>query len=212
MRLTAKEARFVDEYLIDLDPKRAALKAGYSPSIAASKAYQWVSNGKVKPLVFAAVEAAMAKRSARTEITQDKVLRELAKIGFTDLSAVVSWGAKEIAVGYDDEGNQLPPAQLGDAVLVRHELAPFVEAVPSEELAVEARAAVAEVALTKDGIRIKMHDKRAALQDIGRHLGMFKDKVEHSGPNGEPIQTEAVTRSHKDRAKAMALLLARQRP
>lgn len=205
--LTPKQARFVQEYLVDLNATQAATRAGYSSRTAEQQGHQLL---KVTS-VAAAIEKAMARRSARTEITQDKVLRELAKIGFTDLSAVVSWGSKEIAVGYDDEGKQLPPAQLGDAVLVRHEFAPFVEAVPSEELADEARGAVAEVSLTKDGIRIKMHDKRAALQDIGRHLGMFKDKVEHSGPNGEPIQTEAVTRTHKDRAKAMALLLARQK-
>ncbi|MDL2401582.1 terminase small subunit [Rhizobium mayense] len=49
-RLTHREIRFVREYLIDLDPKRAAIEAGYSKTVAASKAYQWVSNGKVKPL------------------------------------------------------------------------------------------------------------------------------------------------------------------
>jgi phage terminase small subunit len=54
--LDARESRFVDEYLIDLDTERAALAAGYSPSMAKSKAYQWVSNGKVKNHVFMEVQ------------------------------------------------------------------------------------------------------------------------------------------------------------
>lgn len=177
MSLTDKQALFVREYLVDLNATQAAIRAGYSERTAKAIGHENLT----KLDVASAIEAAMAKRAERTEITQDKVLKELAKIGFTDLSAVVSWGTKEVAVGYDDEGRQLPPAQLADAVLVRHELAPYVEAVPSDELPEAARGAVAEVSLTKDGLKIKMHDKRAALQDIGRHLGMFKDKVEHSG-------------------------------
>ncbi len=56
-----------------------------------------------------------------------------------------------------------------------------IDLTDSEELDDATAAAVAEVAQTKEGVRIKLHDKRAALVDIGRHLGMFTDKVEHSG-------------------------------
>ncbi|ENO82074.1 hypothetical protein B447_05033 [Thauera sp. 27] len=50
------------------------------------------------------------------------------------------------------------------------------------------------MAQTKEGLRVKFHDKRAALVDVGRHLGMFKDKVEHTGKDGGPIQSESVTK------------------
>ena len=46
------------------------------------------------------------------------------------------------------------------------------------EISDEAAAAISEVAQTKEGIRIKFHDKRAALVDLGRHLGMFTEKGE----------------------------------
>lgn len=72
--LDPKEQRFVEEYLIDLDPRRAALVAGYSASMANSKAYMWVRDGKAKPHVFAAVEAAKAKRAEVTQITAEMVL------------------------------------------------------------------------------------------------------------------------------------------
>ena len=75
--LNAKEQLFVDEYLLDLDPKRAAIAAGYSKTVAATKAYQWVANSDIKPNVFNAISAAKAKRSERTEIRQDWVLQTL---------------------------------------------------------------------------------------------------------------------------------------
>lgn len=192
MSLNLRQAQFVREYLVDLNATQAAIRAGYSPRTAEQLGYQLLQ----KPSVAAAVAQAQAERAARTEITADRVLRELAKIGFSDVADVVSWGSREVAFGYDSDGKQLPVAQLDEAVMVRHEQAPFVEAIASEDLPENVRSAVSEVALTKDGLRIKMHDKRAALQDIGRHLGMFKDRMEHSGIDGAPIETthEIVTR------------------
>lgn len=187
MSLTPKQAQFVREYLVDLNATQAAIRCGY----AAGKSAEVQGCRLLSiPKIAEAVQLAMDERAKRTEITADRVLTELAKIGFTDIAHVVSWGSREVAFGYDDDGKQLPAAQIGEAVMVRHELAPFVEAVNSEDLPESVRSAVSEVALTKDGLRIKMHDKRAALQDIGKHLGMFKERHEHSGPDGGPIVTQ----------------------
>src|SRR3546814_19526090 len=101
--LDARERRFVEEYLIDLDPKRAAEAAGYRATVAASKAYQWVSNGKVKPHVFEAIRAATEKREKRTEITADRVLQEIAKLAFSDLRAC-----------FDESGRLKRPEDLSD--------------------------------------------------------------------------------------------------
>ena len=76
-RLDHRETIFVDEYIVDLDAERAALAAGYSKSMARSKAYQWVSSGKVKPHVFEAIKKRMIDRSKRTEISQDYVLETI---------------------------------------------------------------------------------------------------------------------------------------
>src|SRR6185437_4045552 len=135
----------------------------YSETMAASKAYQWVSNGKVKPHVYAAVEAAQAGRAKRVEITQDRVLEELAKIGFTDLADVADWGVREVAFGYDGDGKLLRAEDIGDAVKIERVEAPFLTLKDRDALTPAARAAVAEVALTKDGFKIKLHDKNAAL-------------------------------------------------
>ena len=149
--MTKKQKRFVEEYLIDLNITQAAIRAGYSPKTA----YSIGSENLKKPEIRACIEKAMAERSKRTGINQDRIIMELAKIGL------------------------LNPKDLVD----------FDEATVKEEAAEEDLAAIASVRVkrfpTKDGEgierEIKMHDKIKALELLGRHFGMFKDKVEVSG-------------------------------
>ncbi|WP_440216232.1 terminase small subunit [Chromobacterium piscinae] len=91
--LNSREKAFVNEFLLDLDPEAAALRAGYSPSVARSKAYQWVSNSKQnpKPHVGDAVDAAMAVRSIETGITAQAVLRRYWQIATADPNDLVQY-------------------------------------------------------------------------------------------------------------------------
>lgn len=73
MALTAKQQRFVAEYLIDLNATQAATRAGYS-----AKTARFVgSENLTKPNIAAAIQEAMHAREQRTEITQDYVLRTI---------------------------------------------------------------------------------------------------------------------------------------
>lgn len=90
-QLDAKELRFVQEYLIDLDPKRSAIAAGYSETMANSKAYQWVSNSKIKPFVYKAIQKALKKRGERMDITADKVLKRWWAIATADPNGLVEF-------------------------------------------------------------------------------------------------------------------------
>ncbi|MNH01104.1 Terminase small subunit [compost metagenome] len=158
MALTAKQQRFVDEYLIDLNATQAAIRAGYSEKTARS-----ISNENLtKPDIQAAIQKGMEARSGRVAITQDMVLRELAKIGFSDIRKVVRWGETQVrmAGGEEDEG---------DALVPYHGLA----LINSAEIDDETAGAIAEVSQGKEGLKVKLHDKKGALVDIGRHLGMF---------------------------------------
>lgn len=154
-KLTPKQRKFVSEYLIDLNATQAALRAGYSPKRARFTASDLVSNRNVSE----AIQTAQSKREARTEITQDRVLRELAKIGFQDVRKL-----------YRSDGSLIPITELDD----------------------ESAASIAGVEVTHrlngesvvQTTKIKLSDKLQALVDIGRHLGMFTDKVEHSGSVG----------------------------
>lgn len=158
MALTAKQQRFVDEYLIDLNATQAAIRAGYSQKTARS-----ISNENLtKPDIQAAIEKGMKARSGRVEITQDMVLRELAKIGFSDIRKVVRWGETKVRiVDGEDDGPE-------DMVLY-HGLA----LIDSTEIDDATAGAIAEVSQGKEGLKVKLHDKKGALVDIGRHLGMF---------------------------------------
>jgi len=69
-----------------------------------------------------------------------------------------------------------------------------VELVDSDQIDDDTAAAIAEISQTdKGGLKVKLHDKRAALVDIGRHLGLFKDRVELTGKDGDPIKAHILT-------------------
>jgi phage terminase small subunit len=75
--LTPKEARFVAEYLIDGNGTRAAAAAGYSEGNAAKQAYQLMKRQRV----MKAIEAARGAISTKLELTAEKVLANIARIG-----------------------------------------------------------------------------------------------------------------------------------
>lgn len=153
--MTKKQKRFIEEYLVDLNATQAAIRAGYSPDTAGSIG----SENLKKPEIRARIEKAIAERSKRTGINQDRIVMELAKIALLNPKGLVN----------------------------------FDEATIKEDAADEDVAAVASVRVkrfpTKDGEgverEVKMYDKTKALELLGRHLGIFKDKVEVSGLDEE---------------------------
>lgn len=158
MALTAKQQRFVDEYLIDLNATQAAIRAGYSKKTADQQASRLLTNVKVSQYLS---ERRLALQG-RIEITQEMVLRELAKIGFSDIRKVVRWGETKVRMvdGEDDGPEDMVPY---------HGLA----LIDSTEIDEDTAGAIAEVSQGRDGLKVKLHDKKGALVDIGRHLGMF---------------------------------------
>lgn len=160
--MTKKQKRFAEEYLIDLNATQAAIRAGYSPDTAGSIG----SENLKKPEIRARIEKAMAERSKRTGINQDRIIMELAKIALLNPKGLVN----------------------------------FDEATIKEDATDEDVAAVASVKVkrfpTKDGEgverEVKMYDKTKALELLGRHLGMFKDKVEVSGLDEEKKKLEDI--------------------
>ena len=150
MALTAKQKIFADEYLIDLNATRA-YKVAYprvkKDETARANSSRMLTNANVA----AYVEKRMKDREKRTEITQDMVLKELAKIGFANVTDYVTI-----------EG-------------------PYVKVKQTEDIPGEKIGAIAGIKEGANGIEIKLNDKGKALELIGRHLGMFKDKLEVSG-------------------------------
>lgn len=93
--LNEKQKRFVSEYIIDLNAKQAAIRAGYSPKGAEPQASRLLSNAKIQ----IEIAKAMEDRGKRTGITQDRVLAELSAIAFakaTDYAEIDDDGAVKI--------------------------------------------------------------------------------------------------------------------
>jgi len=133
--------------------------------------------------VQARIAEIMRAGAERAEVTVEQVVRELKLIGFSDIRKVVSW--RNELVTRTEKGED------GEPVMV---LMPRVTIVDADKISDEAAAAVAEVSQTVNGaLRVKLHDKHAALVSIGKHLGMFDDKVKVDAVYGiseEPMSAE----------------------
>ena len=81
MALTAKQQRFVVEYLFDLNATQAAIRAGYAAKGAKDQAYQLMQ----RPVIAAAIKEAMEARNQRTQVDADYVLNRLTEIDQMDL-------------------------------------------------------------------------------------------------------------------------------
>ena len=159
-----KMQRFVEEYIVDLNATRAARRAGYNGAYGRKLVR--------RPEVAAAVAAAMDERSRRTGITADEVVTELARIGRANLIDYIR--VQEDGTAYVDLKN-----------LDRDQAAALAE-ITVDEYA-EGRGAKARAVKR---VRIKLMDKRAALVDLGRHLGMFATKGEGSAETGVATATD----------------------
>ena len=118
-KLTPKQKKFIDEYLIDLNATQAAIRAGYSPKTARASAARNMQDVNIQ----AALQKARERQQARTEITADMVLKELKAIALDD------------AADYNDS-------------------------------------------------RLRYTNKIKALELLGKHLGMFTEKVKVDMPEG----------------------------
>lgn len=154
MALTARNRRFVDEYMVDGNATQAAIRAGYSRVGANRAAHRLLQDEEIG----AAIANAQAARSARTQIDADWVLIRLARIADSDIRKLFHGRELKLPEDLDDD---------------------TASALASIEVVTVAKGE-GEVEYVS---KMKFWDKRAALVDIGRHLGMFKDKldVEHSG-------------------------------
>lgn len=159
MALNAKQRRFVDEYLIDLNATQAAIRAGYSKKTAAQIAEKLLRKADIQ----AEITKKQQKRSSRTEITQDRVLAELARIGFSDIRKAVKWGETQLRVADSETGET--EAYHGLAL------------ISSDDIDDDTAAAIAEVSEGPKGIKIKFHDKKGALADLAKHVGVDRIKA-----------------------------------
>jgi phage terminase small subunit len=159
--LNPRQEAFCQEYLKDLNATQAAARAGYSdhPDSANVQGSRLLANAKVQERVA----ELMKERAKRTEVSADRVIEELAAIGFSKLDA-----AGIIAEAKKLLDNEIDPRAL---------------------------------------TRMGYSDKIKALELLGKHLKLFTEKHEHSGPDGAPIPVAALTNEQLDARIAAMLTL-----
>ena len=142
-RMTKKQKLFVEEYLIDLNATQAAIRSGYS----VDSAKEIGCENLTKPNIQEAIAKAMAERSKRTGISQDRVVQELAKLAFINIADVVdleTGKVKETATEEDlacIQSIKIKPTEFGEER------------------------------------EIKFYDKKGSLESLGKHLGMYDNKL-----------------------------------
>lgn len=146
-KLTEKQQRFVDEYLIDLNATQAAIRAGYSVKTANEQG----SQNLAKLSIQQAIAEQMAERSKRTGINQDRVVLELAKIALVKMTDIV-----------DSQGRIKSDASPDDLACI--------ESVKYKESESDTGSSVER--------EVKIASKLKALELLGKHLGMWNDKLD----------------------------------
>jgi len=181
--LTDKQKAFCEEYIVDLNATQAAVRAGYSKKTADVQGPRLLGNVRVAEEIERLKEA----RSKRTQITADRVLEELATIGYSKITDYLEVVEKDVVVGYkkDDKGQH-----DYEQPIIRTKK--VVEIKETEEMDPEAIKAVSEIKQGANGISLKLYDKPSALEDIGRHLGMWKDRIEHNINNITGVEIEFI--------------------
>lgn len=168
MALTPKQQRFCDEYLIDLNATQAAIRAGYSEKTA----YRTGADNLRKPQIEEYIAKRQKELSRSTEITQERVIKELALIAFSNNADYAHVVEKKMKA---EVGGALVDVLDEDGKPVMYRT---VEPVLTEELTEEQKRALAVIKKGREGLEVKSCDKVKALELLGKHLGIFTDKIE----------------------------------
>ena len=155
LELSAQQYLFIEEMLSDpSSQKAAAVRAGYSEANAAHQASKLMADPRIKEIIL----ERQRERAHRLGINEDRILKELRDIAFSNLKDIME---------VNEEGDTT---------------------VNLNNVTRDNAAALGEISITtKNGktkvrtAKARLHDKLAALEKLGKHLGMFKDKIEHSG-------------------------------
>lgn len=235
--LTDMQARFVNEYLIDMDKTAAYKRAGYksegeTAAAAARRLYRNVS-------VNQAIRDALDARERRTQITQDDVLRMWWEIATADANQITElrrlccrhcWGFGfqyqwQDAVEFEEASDRAKqskkpePKDNGgygfDAQLDPNPECPRCNGMgvsrshfhDTRDLRGAARRLYAGVKEGKFGLEVITRNQDDALKMVAQHLGMLKNKTEISGPDGGPVQTETTNLSPQEAADAYKKLM-----
>ena len=150
--MTNKQQIFISTYLKDLNATSAALAAGYSPKTAYSQGCRLLKTAEVGTLI----QQKLAKMFGNFEVTEQKVIQEMARIAFADTRKI-----------FDSDGQLKPIHELDD------DTAAIIAGIEHEKLFEHFGKAQAKHVGTTT--KIKLNNKNQALEMLGRYLKLFND-------------------------------------
>lgn len=151
MALNPRQEQFCQEYLIDLNQKAAYIRAGYATKGAEQNASLLMSNHKVR----SRIDGLLAERSKRTGISQDRIIRELARVALADPTKIIDQETGEIIT--DNEDNTAAISSIRVKTMKTKDGEEIVDR------------------------EVRIWDKNKALELLGKHLGMYTDNLKLSG-------------------------------
>lgn len=172
MGLTPKQERFVAEYLVDLNATQAATRAGYS----AKTAYSVGNENLSKPEIAEAIAKARTRQLQQADISAVRVLEELRRLSFSDLSRLV-----------DVQGRLLP----------LHEMPEDVRASIASVKLTKKNLTTGD-GVVDDVIEVKLWDKVRSLEMLAKHFKLLTDVVQVQDAQS------AIQRLHEGRARVAA--------
>lgn len=153
--MNGKQKLFADEWLKDCNGTNAAIRAGFSAKTAAVKSSQLLSDPEIK----AYIKIRQSELSESTNITQERILNEYAKLAFFDIRTI-----------YDENNALKPIKELSDAA---------GSAIAGIEVLEEFSSIGEERKHIGNTVKVKLIEKTKALDSLARHLGMFaKDNAQ----------------------------------
>ncbi len=171
----AKQTRFAEEYVVDLDATAAARRAQYSAKSASSLGYQLLQN----PSVSCLIRQLKTEQSKRTAIDADFVLGQLARIAAFDIRKL-----------YGDDGELLPVKDWPE------EIATIVAGLETEEM----KPTGTVLGYVR---KLKLPDRTRALELLARNLGLLKDvKIVHDGADFRRRMAEGRKRAMLEAARS----------
>jgi phage terminase small subunit len=167
-RFTPMQRLFIEAYLIHKNATKAAIAAGFSERSANNQGTRLMANDAIR----AEIEARLASTFDRYAITSDRIIRELAKIAFANIGDFIA-------------------VQDGGSAIVDFGTATREQMASLKSIEIDERTIDGAVPGVRK-VKIAMSDKRQALMDLAKIARMLPaDRLEHSGPNGGPMQVNA---------------------
>lgn len=158
-----RQERFCREYVIDLNGTRAAIAAGYSERAAKEQASRLLTKANVRRLV----DRLLSQRATRLEIKADRVVEEIARLAFSNMQDY-------IAVAPDGTYQGI------DFGALSRDQAAAIQEIREDTTGGSGDGERKLVIRTT----LKLSDKTKNLELLGRHLGMFQDKLHVTGLEG----------------------------